>query len=110
MKPFFTDKGITRASISLIEDEKFFDNAVKSLNLKGNGNYIQNVSVTDPVQSAILKYSNHPSINKINENVKKCAFSFKNINLQNIEDEIKNLQQKKANISDSVPTKDIKRV
>ena len=82
---------------------------MKSLNLEIPSDFINATDDSDdPIESAIFAYSNHPSIIKISENVTKSVFSFKSINLQDIENEIKNLESKKANTSNGIPTKDLK--
>ena len=54
-----------------------------------------------------MKFSEHPSILKINEVVKKQKFSFKATTLTEIEKEISIISIKKANPSNSVSSKEL---
>ena len=85
MKPFFTNKGVKKARLSeIISDDSevaqtlgdFFSNAVPSLNISVPSEYICEVSLDDPIDNIIAKYSHHPSIKLINENVTKGSFAF----------------------------------
>ena len=51
------------------------------------------------------KYKQHPSIQKIRENVTNRAFSFNNVRISEIEDNIKNIDIKKASSDDDIPAK-----
>ena len=82
MNPLFSGKNKTQNKISLVEQNKiitndrelaqtfndFFKNAVTNLNLEKNTGYEENTNgITDPVELAVFKLKNHPSINRINE-------------------------------------------
>ena len=119
-KPFFSDKGAAKSEITLIEGDKiiqedseiakimneFFSKAVESLKINIPNEYIIEESVSDDaIENIITKYSNHPSIKLINENVVKGCFSFNLVNLTDIIDEVKALDSNKATISGSIPPK-----
>ena len=53
-------------------------------------------NIKDPVQAAILKYANHPSILKINEFITKTPFSFQNVSMNEIKIELKKLNTTKG--------------
>ena len=58
------------------------------------------------LQDIIKKYESHPSIIKINENVKKeNIFSFTDMTSLDFENEIIKLDKKKASMDDGIPTK-----
>ena len=88
-KPFFSAKCVVGNNIVLIEGEEiyqedqvasilgeFFNNAVKSLSVCIPSEFIseQFVVSNDLIQNIIFKYSDHPSIKLINENVMKFFF------------------------------------
>ena len=105
MKPFFSDKGAGKTDITLIEGGKiiqedsevanimndFFGKAVAPLNLDIPSMYITDESITidNPIEKIISRYSNHPSIKLIDENVLKGSFTFTAVNLVDIEKEVK---------------------
>ena len=123
-KPFFSDKGVDGNNIALIEGEEiyqedhevakilgeFFNNAVKSLNVCIPSEYISEKSAVsnDPIDNIISKYSNHPSIKLINDNVIKGNFSFNQVSLEDVNHVIAKLDVKKASLSSSIPSKFIK--
>ena len=88
----------------------FFSNVVKSLNINIPSEYINEDSVVlgDPIDTIISKYSNHPSIKLINDNVVKGNFSFSAVSLADIEKEVMALDGKKASMSSSIPPKFLK--
>ena len=124
MKPFFTNKGIIKSKITLIDDDRiihddsevaqtlgdFFSNAVSSLNIGVPSEYVGQslVSLDDPIDDIIAKYSQHPSIKLINENVNKGSFNFQTIASEDVVKEINALNQKKASMSSSIPAKFLK--
>ena len=90
--------------------ENFFGNIVKNLNISHYSDFdhiIENVK--DPTLKAILKYEKHPSILAIRT---KCnrndAFSFMDVNLKEIEIEIRPLKLTKSSQCSDIPTKIIK--
>ena len=60
---------------------EFFSNALSTLNIKVPDEYIikSSSSDSDIIDEIVSKYSNHPSIKLINENVKKGSFSFETV-------------------------------
>ena len=111
VKPFFSDKGMGRKKITLIDDNRiisedvevakvlntFFDNAVTSLNIHIPDEYISNANdISDPIESIKNIYCNHPSIVSIIKNVRRAEFSFCEVQLSDIEAEIKSLNARKA--------------
>ena len=65
----------------------------------------------DPVLNAITKFENHPSILEIKKQISSDVaflFSFRKVNLTEIINEIKNLDEPKATQSNDIPTKVIK--
>ena len=123
MKPFFSDKGVENGAITLVDndviisdDQKaaetlniFFSNAVASLNVGIPSEVTTDTTVVnDPIETIILKFSNHPSILSINKNVKKGIFSFIETDLEGIAEELKSLNEKKSCMSSSIPPKALK--
>ena len=126
IKPFFSNKEIYESQIKLVEKDevlqdddliakelnKFFKNAVSTLNVKEN-RFITNRSsdgITDPADKAIEKYTFHPSIFLIQKHLKNHDFfSFKTVEIGDIEKEIKNINPKKATTSNSIPPKIFKK-
>ena len=88
------------------ELNKFFKNAVSTLNIKEN-RFITNRSsdgITDPVYNAIDKYKFYPSILLIQKHLKNHdIFAFKTVDIGDIEKEINNINPKKATTSNSIP-------
>ena len=123
-KPFFSDKGANENNIALIEGEEifqenyevakilgeFFNNAVQSLNVGIPTQHIMETPAVpnDPIESIILKYSNHPSIILINKNVKRGMFSFNKVSLVDVRSVIAALDVKKASACNSISSKFIK--
>ena len=64
----------------LISDElnNFFENATKALNIRENSYLTEKSELSDPVNKAISKYRNYPSILLIKDKMRNpTAFSFK---------------------------------
>ena len=117
IKPFFADKGISKTEITLIKEEKvtsndlevanmlnsFFQNAATSIGIPQTEDYLVDQSnITDPINGIITKYSNHPSVLKIHETVRKSTFTFQLSDLEEIQNEISNLNSNVACPSDSI--------
>ena len=84
----------------------FFCEAVRSLDIKENTYILSDTAgITDPIDIALLKYEVHPSVLKIKETVSHSNFSFTEIGLKEVEDEIKNLNPRKANTYKNIPPK-----
>ena len=88
----------------------FFSNIVKELNIKVKEDLLCDVSdIKDPVERAIQKYKNHPSIQMIKETFdSNKTFSFDLVSSDTIFKEILSLDTKKATHSNDVPTKIVK--
>ena len=122
IKPFFSNKENYGSQIRLVEKgevlqdddliakelDKFFKNAVSTLNFKEN-RFITNRSsddITDPADKAIDKYKFHPSIPLTQKHLKKHdVFSFKRVEIGDIEKEVNKINPKKAATSNSIPPK-----
>ena len=89
---------------------QFFGNAVASLNIDIPSEYINEecVNTDDPIEEIISKYSKHPSIKRINQNIVKGNFSFKPVSVVDIENEVRTLDSNKASMSSSIPPKILK--
>ena len=75
----------------------FFKNAVATLAIPEIDHHlIDSVNIRDPIKAIIKKYSDHPSILKINETVTKGAVNFKPTDIEEIQNEISIL---KTNVS-----------
>ena len=96
VKPFLSDKSGCSSRINLIDElgevisedreiaetfSAFFRDAVKSLDIKSDTVDPENFdSLTDPIDSAIKKFENHPSIVAIKSNVQpNTLFNFKEV-------------------------------
>ena len=88
------------------ELNKFFKNAVSTLNIEEN-RFTTNRSsddISDPIDKAIDKYKFHPSNLLIQKHLKNHdVFSFQTVETGNIEKEINNINPKKATTSNSIP-------
>ena len=88
---------------------KFFVKAVGKLDINEFKNISNIDGLSDPVEIAIQKYENYPSIVAIAEkfNFTVC-FEFEEVNLKDIEKEILSLNNKKAVAPNSIPAKVLK--
>ena len=88
----------------------FFSNIVKELHIKVKEDLLCDVSdINDPVERAIQKYKNHPSIQMIKETFDSSkTFSFDLVSSDTIFKEIVSLDTKKATHNKDVPTKIVK--
>ena len=128
MKPLFSNKVTSNTYITLNEDEKlikneyqitnifntFFNEIVPNLGTKVDEGYLCNASnISDPMEKAIQKYKNHPSISIIKKMVstvdKNNKFSFEPITADNISQQIKRLNIDKATKGSDILTKLVKR-
>ena len=64
----------------------YYSNAVKSLNLQCDSEHLSDVSnEIDPIERAIKKFKNHPSIININQNIPKPTnFEFLQVDIDSI--------------------------
>ena len=107
VKPFFSDKLQSKSKIVLIEDEtiisndvevaetmnEFFITATDSLGINENS-YYENTTegIIHPVDKAIHKFSNHPSILNIKDHYQNAdSFNFQTVTPDAVEKEIRNL-------------------
>ena len=66
------------------------------------------ITSNDPFNTIILKYSNHPSILKTNQVIKRRYVSFAEIDLAAIEKELNDIDTSKVSKSSSIPPKSLK--
>ena len=121
-KPFFSDKGNFSNNIILIENDEiindptdvanvlndFFKNAVHKLNIATPIEHITDTDdLVDPIEIAIQKYKNHPSIKKISEIVqdknRTSSFSFNPTSVTEIEHIVKKLNPRKSGTYNDIP-------
>ena len=111
VKPLFSEKVNTNENITLVENNNiisseieiaeklnaFFSNIVKERNIKVNVDLLCDVSdINDPVERAIQKYKNHPSIQIIKETFDSSkTFSFDLVSSDTIFKEMVSLDTKK---------------
>ena len=123
VKPFLSDKSNSSNKTTLVEDDEiisedkkvseicnsYFADTVEQLDV-GENIFLLNLTgdSLDPIETIIKGYDLHPSILGIKEHVNKEVFSFSNVSLQEIEFEIKCLNNAKANTHKSIPVKNLK--
>ena len=94
------------------ELNKFFKNAMSTLHIKEN-RFITNRSsdgITDPIDEVINKYKSHPSILLIQKHLTDHdVFSFKTVEIGDIEKEINSINPREATTSNSIPPKILKK-
>ena len=108
-----SDKVTTFSKISLVENDEiisdeskvanlfsnFFENAIHSLGIKTNEYSNDNYGLKNPVEIAIKKYEQYPSINLIKENITNNeSFHFLPTEQESILKEIINLDNKKMEL------------
>ena len=125
IKPFFKECNSSHEGITLIDKHKiinedkelcqvfnkFFSNAVSSLNINENPFIVNDVQgVIDPVEAALRKFSVHPSVREIKKLVgnNNINFNFIKTSAKEIENEIRILDSKKSGLFSSIPTKMVK--
>ena len=128
VEPLFSNKVRSNTCITLNENKKLVKNeyqrtnifntfsieAVPNLGTKVNERYLCDASnISDPIEKAIQKYKNHPSISIIKKMVstvdKNNKFSFEPITADDISQQIKRLDINKATQESDIPTKLAKR-
>ena len=124
VKPFFSDRSQSQNKIVLTDGERIISNDVEvaeSMNeffvtvtdsLGINENFDdENATdgITDPVQKAVKKFSNHPSILKIKGHYQNAApFFFQKVAPDTVEKEVRSLNPKKATTHKNIPSKILK--
>ena len=124
VKPFFSDKLQSKSKIVLIEDEtiisndvevaetmnEFFVTVTDSLGINENSNYENTTEgIIDPVDKAVHKFSNHPSILKIKDHYQNAgSFYFQKVPPDAVDKEVRNLTPKKATTHKNIPPKILK--
>ena len=124
VKPLFSNKikSVENIVLSengvLIKDEKvvdifhnFFVNIVPNLGIKTQHEFLNTTDNSkDPIENAICKYENHPSIILIKKHMQgaNSSFVFETVTKEKIEKLIENLNIKKAVQSKDIPTKLVK--
>ena len=112
MGPVLSDKGRSNSKIALIENDTiisndkevaetrndYFVSVIDSLGLTENCEVISSTEgVSDPIDRAIIKYLNHPSIRKIRNFAQSDdSFRFQKVSLEQMHTEIGRLNPKKA--------------
>ena len=123
LKPLFSDKGPRKQKITIVKDNEiisadkdvaetlnsFFKNAVHSLEIVENEYLLTPTeNIQNPIDIALKKFECHPSILKIKEKVTPTPFSFSEIELSEVEKELKHLNPKKASTFNNIPSKHLK--
>ena len=120
IKPVFSNKVRSFDSINLKENEEFVENDEKIANIFNEYfvNIVPNleidiaseylcptVDIVDPVDKAIKKYCNHPSINMINDKMSNTDYSFQfcSATSDKVLDLIQTLDKKKAIRLNDIP-------
>ena len=127
VKPLFSNSGGGSQKITLVKDEKiisndeevaetfnqFFKTSIESLNITEN-RFLLNVTenLNNPVEIALKKFENHPSIIDIKRMVDLDInlFCFFKISEADIKQELQSLKTGKASTFMSIPTKHLKQV
>ena len=124
VKPFFSDKSQSKNKIVLIEDEtiisndlevaetmnEFFVSVTDSLGINKSCGY-ENATegITDPIDKAVHKFSNHPSILKIKDQYQNAgSFYVQKVTHDAVDKEVRNLNPKKATTHKNIPPKILK--
>ena len=87
----------------------YFTNITESLGISEDQTLLSPTNgINDPVEKAIKKYANHPSIKKIKECCELNQFEFKPVTINEILLQIQKLNSKKASPLNSIPAKILK--
>ena len=123
VKPLFSNKEQNSKKITLVNNgdivsedmevseafNSFFTNTVKSLNIGENAYLLSDTDgITDPIDIALRKYEVHPSVLRIKETVSHSTFSFTEVGLTEVGEELENLNPKKANTYKNIPPRLLK--
>ena len=97
---------------TLVAEElnNFFKNATKTLNINENSYIVDSSSsIIDPVDKAINKYKNHPSILLMKEKLENVdQISFKVVSVSEIGKQLRELNSNKATMFGNIPIKNFK--
>ena len=123
VKPVFSNEIQTTSSVTLIEDWRmitedgkiaeifnhYFANITGSLGISEDQSLLSGTNgIKDPVEKAIKKYENHPSIRKIKECYELNQFEFKPVTVNEIHLQMQKLNPKKSSPLNSIPAKIVK--
>ena len=126
IKPLFSEKNNLSKNITLVENgitisnktevaeklNNYFIEAVENLEIEGfisDNDFTYSENVDENIDNIIKKYKIHPSILKIEENVKvQTKFNFGDITSNEIEIEIRKLDSTKATMENDIPAKVLK--
>ena len=126
MRPCLSDKNTVFSQINIEKNDRitfddfdlsgefstFFEDAVRLLNVKSDEYYLSDTeNLSDPVEIAIRKFENHPSVQAIKENISvNQDFCFSNTDVSNILKQTTALNNKKNGTFGNIPTKLLKEV
>ena len=102
------DETIISKDVEVAETmNEFFVPVTDSLGINENSGYENAMEgIADPIDKAVHKFSNHPSILKINEQYQNAgSFYFKKVTPDVVDKEIRNLNPKKATTHKNIPPK-----
>ena len=120
VKPLFSDKCQNVQQITIIKDgeilsrkeevaetlNNYFKNAVRLLDISENKFLLTKTNEhINSIDFAPKTYKSHPSILNIRKKVSKSNFSFQNVTISEIENEVQKLNSKKSSTLNSIPTK-----
>ena len=108
IKFFEKDEVLQDNDLIAKELNKFFKNVVSALNIKDIRFITKRSSdgITDSIDKAIDRYKFHPSIVLIQKHLKnRDVYSFKRVEIGDIEKEINNIYPNKATTTNSIPPK-----
>ena len=121
MRPFLSDKNKVFSQISMEKNNRiisddfelseefstFFEDAVRSLNVKPDEYYLNDTeNLSDPVEIAIRAIENHPSVQAIKQNISvNQDFYFSNTEIRDVLEETTALNNKKNGTFGNIPPK-----
>ena len=123
VEPVFSNEIQTSSTVTLIEDGKiiaddakiaeifnnYFANITESLGISEDQSLLsETTGINDPVEKAIKKYENLPSIKMIKENFELSQFEFKPVTVNEILLQIQKLNTNKSSPLNSIPAKILK--
>ena len=88
---------------------RFFSNAVKDLKIPGFHGVVPLAhNISHPIFRAILKYANHPSTIAIKNLKNTSMFSFSNVSVPDVKNEIRKLDRRKTTQNTNIPVRILK--